>query len=324
MKPATLPIIVLLAAMACAAGFVVSQEVPPREPTPEAKKTQVLLARKTDKAPALSAELTQAWKEAKPGTMRAAKGKGADVDVELRAMHDGTHVYLFARWADADESTVKGAWLRGKDAWEKQKGDEDRIAFAFNVNVANFAEKGCTALCHLGDMRTDKEGEKADLWHWKAGRGGLHGYCDDQNFKFAEDSGRVDDTGTSAYSDNMDKAGKAPIRRWKDDADKMGAFTEETSVAIDEKFQPKEGDTVPALILRKPGGSRGDIEAIGACQDGYWQVMFKRKLDTGNADDAKFEPGKDVAFTVAIFDNTGAKDGSEHKKTLPATLRLEP
>jgi hypothetical protein len=171
-------------------------------------------------------------------------------------------------------------------------------------------------------MRTNKEGDTADLWHWKAARGGMNGYCDDQNFKFSEDAGRSDDAGTSAYSDNKEKEGKGPARRWKDDADQKGAFTEETSAAIDDKFEAKEGYTVPALTLRKPSGSRADIEAVGAYKDGFWQVMLKRKLETGNADDAKFEVGKDVAFTVAIFDNTGAKNGSEHKKSRPATLRV--
>lgn len=282
-----------------------------------------LLGKKVDKAPELKAEINDAWKQAPLHTVKVVKGKGADVELDLRAMHDGAYIYILARWADADQSITKGGWTYTKEGWQRLKGDEDRLAFAFNVNVAGFAEKGCASLCHYSEMRTGAEGEKADLWHWKAARGGLHGYCDDQHFAFSDEAGRADDEGGSAYKDNQEKEGKTPLRRWKDDADKNGPFSEDTTVEVAADWKPAEGYTVPSIMLRKPKGSRADIEAVGKHSDGHWVVMFKRKLDTGNADDVKFEPGADTALTAAIFDNTGAKTGSEHKKSGVVRLRLE-
>jgi len=310
------------ACLGFAATAVTSQENGKESPTPQSQGYD-LLGKKVEKGPELKAEVTDAWKQAPLHTVKAIKGKGDDVEVDLRAMHDGTYVYLLARWADADQSITKKGWIYTKDGWERLKGDEDRIALAFNGNAAGFVEKGCAVLCHYSEMRTGAEGEKADLWHWKAARGGLFGYCDDQNFVFSDEKGRADDEGGSAYQDNQEKEGKAPLRRWKDDADKTGAFTEESSVALDDKFKPEVGYTVPSIMLRKPKGGRADIEAIGKHSDGFWVVMFKRKLDTGNADDVKLEAGADAAFAVAIFDNTGASTGSEHKKSRPVRLRME-
>lgn len=313
--------------MALATTAALSQDTPKEDakegPTPQSQGYD-LLGKKFEKAPELKAEVTDAWKQTPLHSVKAIKGKGPDVVLDLRAMHDGSHIYLLARWPDESASVTKKGWVYTKEGWQQLKGDEDRIAFAFNVNTTGFAEKGCASLCHYGsEMGTGAEGEKADLWHWKAARGGLHGYCDDQFFQFDDEKGRADDEGGSAYKDNADKEGKAPLRRWKDDADKNGPFNEETSVEIAADWKPAEGYTVPSLWLRAPKGSRGDIEAVGKHADGHWIVMFKRKLDTGNADDAKFEAGKDFAFTAAIFDDTGAKTGSEHKKTTVVRLRLE-
>lgn len=283
-----------------------------------------LLVKRTDKAMPLSAELTDQWKQAPLLTVKTFSHDGkTGPDVDLRAMHDGEYIYIWTRWADATESTVKGAWEFGKDGWARLKGDEDRFAIAFAGNVKEFATQGCTALCHDGDMRTDKEEEVADLWHWKAARGGMHGSSDDHQFKFAKESGRVDDAGTSAYRDNKAADGKSPARRWKDDADRKSGFSEETSVEIAEGFKPEVGYTVPAVILRKPSGSRGDVEAVGAYKDGHWQVMFKRKLATGNADDVALASGTNTHLAVAVFDNTGATTGEEHLKGRPMRVRVE-
>lgn len=307
--------------MALAASAALSQDAK-EGPTPQSQGYD-LLGKKVDKGPELKGEVTDAWKQAPMHSVRAIKGKGDDVTVDLRAMHDGEYLYILARWPDADMSIAKKGWQYTAEGWTQVKGDEDRIALAFNVSTAAFAEKGCTALCHDGDMKTGAEGEKADLWHWKAARGGLHGYCDDQHFQFDSEKGRADDEGSSAYKDNQAKEGKAPLRRWKDDADKSGPFTEDTTVEVAADFKPEAGYTVPSVLLRKPKGSRGDIDAVGSHVDGHWVVMFRRKLDTGHADDAKFEAGKDAVFAVAIFDNTGASTGSEHKKSRVVRLRLE-
>lgn len=303
--------------------LVLAQDAPSKEPPAPQPAGYDLLAKRVATAPELKAEVTEAWKQAPAHTVKAVKGKGADVEVEFRAMHDGEKIYLLARWADADQSTGKKGWTFTREGWQQSKDDEDRIALAFDINAEGFAREGCAVLCHYSAMHTPAEGQKADLWHWKAARGGLFGYCDDQHFSGDVKKGRADDDGSSAYKDNQEKDAKQPSRRWKDDADKTGQFTEESSVALDDKFKPAEGTTVPAILLRQPKGSRADVSGIGRHADGFWVVMFSRKLDTGNADDVKFQTGKNLPFTAAVFNNTGAKTGGEHSKSGVVMLRLE-
>lgn len=312
------------ASLGFAANAALSQENPGNTPVPPPPPPAYdLVAIKVEKLPELKAELTADWKQAFPCSVMAVKGKGPDVKVELRAMHDGKQICFLVSWDDADASFAKKGWQYTKEGWQQVAGDEDRISFAFNIDAAGFAEKGCGVLCHNGDMRTPAEGQKADLWHWKAARGGRFGWCDDQHFAFADGNGRTDDAGTSAYTDNQAKEGKAPLRRWKDDADREGPFNEDTSVPLDEKFTPTEGYTVPSILLRKPDGSRADVEAVGRHDKGRWTVMLRRKLDTGADDDVRFTSEKDCHFTVAVFDNTGAKSGTDHKKSKPLRLHLQ-
>ncbi|MBE7492476.1 MAG: hypothetical protein HS108_12045 [Planctomycetes bacterium] len=317
------PLLAALFALGCFGLAVTAAFSQDKEPPPQAQAYD-LLARRVAKGPELLAELSETWKQAPLHSVRVVKGKGEDVSVELRAQHDGTHLYLLARWPDATQSITKKSWTRTADGWQQLKGDEDRIALAFNISASGFAEKGCAVLCHDVSMRTELEGEKADLWHWKAARGGMHGHGDDQFFQFDDEKGRADDEGSSCYKDNQEKDGKAPLRRWKDDADRTGPFNEDTTVEVTADFKPEPGYTVPSLLLRKPKGSRADIEAVGKHTDGHWLVVFKRKLDTGHSDDVKFEAGKDALFALAVFDDTGAKTGSEHKKSGVVRLRLDP
>lgn len=268
------------------------------------------------------AELTEGWKAAAPVTVSTAHKPGnPGPDVELRALHDGEHVYLMARWKDATKSDTKKAWVFKDGAWTKAEGDEDRLAVAFGGNTPGFAEKGCGVLCHNGEMRTLDKAHVGDLWHWKAARGGQHGECDDQSFA-GGDKGRPDDAGKSAYETNAAKDGKSPTWIWHDDADVKGAFNVAASAEAGPDHKFDEGYTVPSVRLRAPEGSRGDIKAASNWHDGMWTIVLKRKLDTGNADDVQFKAGESAWFAVATMDNTGADKGHEHAKGRPIKLTL--
>lgn len=274
------------------------------------------------KAVDFKAELTDGWKAAEPVTVKTAHRPGEPgPEVELRALHDGEHVYIMARWKDATKSDTKKAWVFKEGAWTKAEGDEDRIALAFGGNAAGFAEKGCGSLCHNGEMRTTDKAHVGDLWHWKAARGGQHGECDDQYFA-GGDKGRPDDAGKSAYETNGDKEGKAPLWVWKDGADIKGAFNADSSVELPERHNFPEGYSVPSVRLRAPSGSRGDIKAVSHWQDGMWTVVLKRKLDTGNADDVQFKAGESALFAVATLDNKGVDKGTDHAKSGVVKLAL--
>jgi hypothetical protein len=62
---------------------------------------------------------------------------------------------------------------------------------------------------------------------------------------------------------------------------------------------------VPDLMLETPAASRSDVLAAATWEDGVWVFEFKRKLLTGNHDDAQFFPFKNYEFSIAVFNNCG-------------------
>lgn len=284
----------------------------PAKDAEEPSDGAALSAEAVKTAPELSAELTETWRRQTALRVPTWLDEQPGPDVELRALHDGEYLYLFARWADKTESIEKKGWAHREGKWEKLKGDEDRIAFAFNISSPAFAKKGCAGACHEGDFRVVDNGGKVDIWHWKAARGGMFSHADDQRLTDAAEDARGDDAGKGAYSNNQNAEGTAPARIWKPDADARGAFSTDSSVELPADWTPPADYRVPSILLRAPEGSRGDVEARGAYKDGHWQVMLKRKLDTGHDDDATFKAGGEITLALSVFDNTGAVTGDEH------------
>ncbi len=289
----------------------------------EPADTATLGADAVKTGPELSTELTETWRKQKALKVPTWLDEQPGPDVELRALHDGEYLYVFARWADATESTEKKGWAYREGKWQKLKGDEDRIAFAFNISSPAFDKDGCAGACHEGDFRVTDKGGKVDIWHWKAARGGMFSHADDQRLTDAAENPRGDDAGKSAYSNNQNAEGTAPARIWKQDADTAGAFNADTSIELPADWTPAADYRVPSILLRAPEGSRGDIQARGAYKDGHWQVMLKRKLDTGHEDDAVFKVGEEITFSLSVFDDTGAVTGDEHAVSGPIKLVLK-
>jgi len=65
------------------------------------------------------------------------------------------------------------------------------------------------------------------------------------------------------------------------------------------------GDTLPGYLHVLPRGSRADVVTKGRYLNGQWTVEICRLLDTGHADDAKFQVGVDTVFSIAMTDNSG-------------------
>lgn len=291
----------------------------------DARKADVspptLVVNKTDKAPELKSELNETWQAITPVKIATTLNDEPSSVAELRAMHDGEHIWILAQWKDKTESSVKKRWEFNEGQWERAKGDEDRIAFAFNINSDSFAKEGCTALCHDGKFHTKKENATVDMWHWKAARGGVYSHVDD---KYVVNDARKGDNGKGAYTDNKNEAGDAPKWIWADGHDKEGAFNIDASEEMVDGFEPDAGYSVPSILLRTPEGSRADIKSRGSWKDGTWTVILKRKLDTGHKDDAKLSVGEANTFTLSLFDNTGASTGDEHSISEPCRIEIKP
>lgn len=164
----------------------------------------------------------------------------------------------------------------------------------------------------------------------------LSGFADDQYLEWfegpgfdTEDSGRQPDSGKSTYDNNRNSAKTAPKYMETNPADFLDAMVltqaeidgGETIVA-DPDDAAYAGDTavntawaayeavsgaVPERILHQPEGSRGDVEHAATWTNGIWVNEFKRKLDTGDAEnDIIFNDlSRSYEFSIALFDNCG-------------------
>jgi hypothetical protein len=123
---------------------------------------------------------------------------GDPADLEMRAVHDGTDLYILAEWNDVNFNLDRRRWLyngpldplkagESADGWTSQLND-DKIGFAFEIDAASsefgpFATAGCAASCHNvdgGGLDMRPAAGKVDIWHWKTSRSEPLGYVDDQ------------------------------------------------------------------------------------------------------------------------------------------------
>jgi hypothetical protein len=142
------------------------------------------------------------------------------------------------------------------------------------VNLSNFSE----------DLYT------ADVWYWKANRTNIAGYADDKKQILSDKNGKkatetVTASGKKRYLFRKSDAGKPAYKEIKK------APTNFTTPLIT-RYEPA-----------KPVGSRGDIEAKGVWKNGFWNIEFARKLNTGHDDDVQFDPksGNSYLFGVSIY-----------------------
>jgi len=169
-----------------------------------------------------------------------------------------------------------------------------------------------------------------------AGSATFHGFVDDKELEWFEgprfdtvDAGRHGDSGGGSYDRNRNSAKTAPkymetsptdfldgmvltqaeidggqtIVTDPDDAAYAGDAAVNTAWAAYEAVKA----AVPERVLHAPGGSRGDVEHAATWANGVWVNEFKRKLDTGDADnDVIFNDlSHSYEFSIAVFDNCG-------------------
>ena len=251
-------------------------------------------------------------------TKAAKKGAADGSTVTLQAVYDGTSIAIRAEWADSTDSWQRNVWKYDGAAW-KRGGDQDRFSMAFPMsNNAEFASKGCGAICHNQEtddttwwMGTDNADTKIDLWQWQSAATNPVAYADDAWWgtkpTITSTTGRRSDanTGGGAKANNAaDGKGPAFVNKSGLDAHYILAGEE---VALD-MSKIASGAVIPGSILAPYTGSRGDVAAKGVYADGKWVLVMVRKLNTGNEDDAVFTPSKPVPFGIGLFNNAGDID----------------
>ena len=210
-------------------------------------------------------------------------GKSKVASVSMKAGVSGGDIYFLAEWSDSShgEHHKPYVWNAGAKKYEAGKQREDRLAL-------NFAMSG--DFTHKWDSGKTF---KADMWHWKSYRTNASG--------IAHDKMTIISSTPSKKSYKMSAGGKTVyIQRPSDSGDKLYKT---------KRYSSKEKDIMPKYILNMaPTGSIADVKAKAKWANGKWTVEFKRKLNTGNADDAVFKVGSPIKGTIGVFDASGDDD----------------
>lgn len=239
---------------------------------------RTLLAVRTTAPPDLAAPGDPAWDKARPVSVRDVV---ADIDVELRALHDGEHVYILTVFPDADENRQHRTllWDKARKAYVDGPEREDAMVLKWSMVTH---ETGLTL--------HENAPYVADEWYWKACRSDHAGFADDKVQIY------------SAYPDPYAKAvlsanGKVfYLTRRGDEGD-------EAAQAL--LYPGYAGDRAPKFRFITPTGSRADVRAKGVWKDGRWSVAFERKLDTGHADDVRLSLDGAHPFGVSRYEIAG-------------------
>ena len=158
-------------------------------------------------APKLDGVMDDAvWQKARPVFIHTQQGvhlEGGQGEslVEVRAIHDGTKVYFAFKWEDPTRSLRRIPMIKKDDGWhvtDDRTAQQDVVDFyedKLAVLFRDTADLGGAGVSHLGPnpLPDDKprplngrgfhyttDGSYADLWQWKASRGGMLGRVDDQ------------------------------------------------------------------------------------------------------------------------------------------------
>ena len=258
-------------------------------------------AAKVDTLPTIDGKAGDAaWSKAKTVTVKiddTSELENPMKEMTLKAVHDGDSVCVLLVWSDKTKNVKHFEWVWAGGEYEEGDEAEDACTLAFGLK-GNFNP----------DMLTPAE-STWDVWHWGAQRGS-GGYALDRVHHYTKK--KLDLPGARSkrrrardrsyiYITRPDDAGTPPARQ----------------VEAPEK---KKGDRIPQFVTQKPTGSCADVQAAGAWSGGKWTVEFRRKLRTGNADDAAFDASTPVPFAVARFDND---EGSGHQVSRGMLLRLQ-
>jgi Ethylbenzene dehydrogenase len=288
------------------------------------------------KAPASTASDDPAWSGAAVTTLKTqvikeSKAK-ADTDVKMQALYSDTDIWFRFQWADATNNNLPNQWAFDGTKFSTVTNVSDRLGLYWEITpVADFAARGCIANCHKPDGQTiDKwfmiapgPSDVEDLWQWTAANSAVMNQVNDYQLKGAQSG----DPTTTAYRESAivvdpSTAGSGTVSNANatNDGPKVMRDPAKTTpvygpnylavsevVAVD-VTKLKAGDKISKTELAPFAGDRADVDSKTTWAGGQYTVVFHRKLDTGNPDDAKFVPGKTYPFGLAVWDGNDQED----------------
>jgi hypothetical protein len=169
-----------------------------------------------------------------------------------------------------------------------------------------------------------------ELWQWRGFRSAPVGAADDGYLV----EYRAFDAGKNPFFNNWDGAKSQPVfmfdpaknrgRAGLTEAEfrnpKAPLLTPQNRVPYDPKFKWKNGDLMTKQGLQKPEGSAADNVVASSFAKGAWNLVWTRKLNTGNKDDIVLKPGAVYPIGLAVHDdNVTARF---HHVSFPVKLTL--
>jgi hypothetical protein len=267
------------------------------------------------------------------------------LEVDDPQPHETPSMFRFRGGNPADEAN-----------WSRSSEGQDGVGIMFPIgdpttvrgdrSGETFATTGCAVACHTTASLTAYEGGsyptfgRLDVWYWKAGTTNPQGYADDYIAEGRDGSAfpeeRRGDAGNTFEEPNFPPEGAGPMLPLSMAGGNNGGLDpnrflwQPTAVPFNPQLPNpatgrawSAGDGVPGWALRAQGSpfaSRGDIVARGRHTNGRWVIELRRRLNTGNADDATLPRGTTVPFSIAYFDNTRKYAAFEYSR-LPSAPR---
>lgn len=245
--------------------------------------------------PALDGQPSDAaWHAATPLSFEVS-GASGKMTVTATALWAPDRIWILLRWPDKTRNDVHRPWVWSKSekAYVAGREVEDAISLSFARDE------------RMGECMLAGNEVATDLWSWRAGRTDPSGYAEDATMRLsfkriARANSYQTRTGRSVWIKEEPDAGSQPYQ-----AQIVGAYA---------------GERIPRYIARTPSGSMADVTAKGGWRDGFWTVEFSRLLATSDRGDAVFAAGRDIFFSVAVFNS---REGNDHSTSKELTLKLE-
>lgn len=208
-------------------------------------------------------------------------------EVELKAVYTEDEIFFLARWKDTtrDDQHKPWKWEGDKKTGEYVSGKEreDRIAFRFPINGTFTASM------------LDPVDAVVDVWQWKAARTNPLGIAHDKSHRYSRTepkgtfSTHYAPDGSETYVSRPGDGGVSPY-----ETNRIDLFTH-------------QGGSVPHYLPKMPTDEdASDVKAKGIWKSEMWTVEIGRRLDTGHGEtDTVFDPARETAMTVAVFDHVG-------------------
>jgi hypothetical protein len=235
-----------------------------------------------------------AWQAPSPLSFEVA-GASGKMTVTAEALWSPDRLWVLVRWPDKTRDDVHRPWVwsKAEKAYVAGREVEDALALSFSRD-------GRMGECMLAGSEA-----ATDLWTWRAGRTDPSGFAEDATMtlsfqRIARANSYQTRTGRSVWVKEEPDAGSQPYQ-----AQIVGAYA---------------GERISRYIARTPSGSMADVAAKGAWKDGFWTVEFSRRLSTGDPADVVFAPGREIFFSVAVFNS---REGIDHSTSKELTLKLE-